>query len=216
MVSITTMRRNFPLHPFWVALHLFMLIVAPARAQTDAANDFATAIAPLSEASYADKADIVKRVAELRAPGSKEFLQAFLEGNIYARIADKKVFIAAEQDNKLTLTDPITQQAAGTEDGTGFEKIGTNNGLRKSLRGAIAQFDLTDPEAAVRLAAVKDLLRMPDETTKVHRPRRLKQRFARDTTARDRHALSQLESRCLQSTQANGRASCRRFLLRTR
>ncbi len=159
------MRRNFPLHAFWVALHLFVLSFAFTSASAAPADDFAAAIAPLPDASYADKAEIVKRVVEIRAPGAKEFLQAFLEGNVYARTADKKIFVATEQDGQLTLTDPIKQESAGTADPAGFEKVGTNNGLRKSLRGAIAQFDLTHPDAQVRLAAVKDLMRTPDEAT---------------------------------------------------
>jgi urea transport system permease protein len=155
--SINVLKRS--LHLLFVTAILFA-----SHAFADPAQDFATAIAPLPDASYSEKADIVKRVGEIRAPGAKEFLQSFLDGTLYVRTEDKKLFIAVEKDTQLELTDPINQQPAGAADATALEKIGTNNGLRKALRGAIAQFDLANPDVAVRLAAVQDVLKAPDES----------------------------------------------------
>ncbi len=55
----------------------------------------------------------------------------------------------------LELTEPLTQQSAGTGKAEEFSKITTNNRLRKTLRGALASFDLGDPSAigASRLRA---------------------------------------------------------------
>jgi urea transport system permease protein len=163
MDHINSMQRNFPLRFVWVALHFFSLIALLPRVALSQAADFAATIAPLPDASYADKTDIVKRLVELQTPGTKEFLQAFMEGNLYARIADEKIFIAIEQDGRLALTDPLTRQTAGTADTAEFGKIGTNNGLRKTLRVTLAQFDLANPDAAARVAAVKEMLRSPDD-----------------------------------------------------
>jgi urea transport system permease protein len=124
----------------------------------------------LPAANYADKNEIVKSLITLQQPGTKQMLQAFLDGALYARTSDSKVFIGEEADGKLKLTDALTQQSAGDADPIGFDKIGTNNGLRKTLRSAIAQFDLGNVDGAVRLAAVKEMMRsVDDEITAVLR-----------------------------------------------
>jgi urea transport system permease protein len=142
-----------------------LALFANANVLAQDANDFARIIAPLPDASYSDKTDIVKQVVGIRTPGTKAFLTAMFEGNLYARIEDKKLFIAMEKEGQLLLTDPVTSQATGAADPALFEKIGTNNSLRKTLRGAIAQFDLSDDDANVRTAAIKDMLRSPDAST---------------------------------------------------
>jgi urea transport system permease protein len=63
------------------------------------------------------------------------------------------------------LTDPLTQKAAGTGKADELNKITTNNRLRKTLRGALASFDLGDPSPDVRGTAVKELLRSLDDDT---------------------------------------------------
>jgi urea transport system permease protein len=161
----TSMQCTSPIRHLLAALQLCLLALLTSTAHADATSDFAAAIAPLADASYSEKNDIVKRALELRAPGTRDFLQAFMDGNLYARIEDKKVFIAIEQGSQLSLTDPVTQQPAGTADSAALDKIGTNNSLRKALRGAIAQFDLASDDAAVRLAAVKEMQRAPDDTS---------------------------------------------------
>ena len=104
----------------------------------------------------------IGKIAQIHQPQVKPLLNAFLEGDLYTRDADSKVFIAKESDGKYALTDAITGMSAGDADTTGFSKIGTNNQLRKVLRGAIAQFDLADTSSAVRAAAVKEMLRLMD------------------------------------------------------
>jgi urea transport system permease protein len=167
-----------------------LLLLATALVATHAfatpSEDFATAIAPLPDASYSDKADIVKHVIEIGAPGTKEFLQAFMDGALYTRSQDKQVFIATEQGDQLALTDPITRQSMGTAGAAEFEKIGTNNGLRKALRGAIAQFDLASPDVGVRLAAVQGVLKTPDDSI----IEALRQRSAVETDAEVKQAIS--------------------------
>lgn len=130
----------------------------------DAQTDFAGALTQLPAASYSEKESLIKQLVGLQQPGTKQILQAFLDGNLYARIADGKVFIVEESDDKLKLTDALNLSDAGLGDPAEFDKIGTNNGLRKALRGAIAQFDLANPDVAVRLAAVQDVLKTPDES----------------------------------------------------
>ena len=154
----------------WWAAALVALVVA-AWAGTAAAadvSDFASAVAELKDASYSRKAELVRGLAELRHPGTRELLAALLEGNVYARASDGKVFIVAPSSSGYSLTDPLTDTPAagkgvGTAPEEGFEKVGINNSLRRVLRSALAQFDLSSPDKDTRLGAVKEMLRSFDE-----------------------------------------------------
>ncbi|MDP8983765.1 MAG: urea ABC transporter permease subunit UrtB [Pseudomonadota bacterium] len=119
-------------------------------------------LAALPQASYADKRTLIVQLTALHDPRVRAVLQALLDGNLYARTADNRLFIATADGDTLRLTD-VLAAAAGTAPAAGFDKIGVNNQLRKELRVALAQFTLGDPEAAVRLAAVKEMLRALDE-----------------------------------------------------
>jgi urea transport system permease protein len=93
---------------------------------------------------------------------------ALLEDRLFARTADQTVVIAESVDEALTtlsLIDPTTRGRAGTALRDELTRIGTNNRLRRVLRTTVARFDLANPDAAVRLAAVKEMLRSVDEPT---------------------------------------------------
>jgi len=126
-------------------------------------GSFAAAVAELKDASYSRKAELIRSMAEQRQQGTKELLAALLNGDVYARTSDGKVFIVAPGTSGYALTDPLTGRGAGTEPEGGFEKVGINNALRRVLRSALAHFDLSSADEGVRLAAVKELLRSFDE-----------------------------------------------------
>jgi urea transport system permease protein len=141
-------------------------LVAPwARAQTPAnapaggADSFATALAGLATTSFPDKAAAVAALFETRHPSAKAVFAALLDGKLYFRNADNQVFITDAGETTLTLIDPVTMQPAGTGNPDDFARITTNNGLRKTLRSAIAGFALADADAGVRLEAVREMLR---------------------------------------------------------
>ena len=145
----------------WLVLLAVVGFVSPAAASD--VSDFATAVAELKDAGYSRKAELVKGLAELRHPGTRELLTALLEGNVYSRGSDGKVFIVAPESSGYVLTDPLTGKGAGTVPEEGLEKVGINNSLRRVLRSALAQFDLSSPDKEVRLGAVKEMLRSFDE-----------------------------------------------------
>jgi urea transport system permease protein len=141
----------------------------PAATPTDAATqpvDFAGLIAKLPDADYGEKRDLLDTIIALHHPNTLSLLNALLEDHLVSRDADSKLFIVDEQPDGLHLTDLLTLQAAGTvASDDGLTKVGTNNSLRKYLRGAVARFKLDDPSAKVRLAAVHEMLRDADEST---------------------------------------------------
>ena len=140
-------------------------VIAPVPALADDAT-FTTVASGLAADDFTAKSEAVIKIAQVRHAGSKPLLAALLDGRVFFRTADKHVFIVkAADDDPLALIEPVTQQSAGTAAQGDFTKVTTNNRLRKTVRGAIAGFDLADPSAAVRGAAVKELLRTLDEDT---------------------------------------------------
>jgi len=154
---------------------IFMLLLAlwgadPAHAQppAPASNDatFLSTLGELREADYSAKAAIVERLGQGGHPSVRAVLTAFLEDRLYFRNDDQKVFILKTADgDPLNLVDPISLKDAGSAPADSLTKIGTNNGLRRTLRTTVAHFALSSPDVVVRLDAVKDMLRSLDDTT---------------------------------------------------
>jgi urea transport system permease protein len=151
-------------------LNLLVLLVltwglVPLVAHADDAA-FAAAAKQLASDGFDAKTDAVAKIAQVRHAGSKPLLAALLDGRVFFRKSDQHVFVVrVADDDPLALIEPTTQKDAGSGPREDFSKVTTNNRLRKTLRGAIAAFDLADPDAAVRSAAVKELLRTLDEET---------------------------------------------------
>jgi urea transport system permease protein len=122
----------------------------------------------LAQASFADKAALIKQLAELHDARARAVLRAMLEENLYARGTDNEVFIATAAGaagDRLDLTDPLTGRPVGTASPDDLNSIGIDNQLRTVLRVALAQFDLSSADPAVRLAAVRQMLRAVDADT---------------------------------------------------
>ena len=160
-VSITNCRATCRALGFCLSLVcLFGIHLASA-----AALDLPTALNQLPAASFEDKSAIIQGLALSHPKGSRELLRAMLDGHVAVRESDKKVFIVSDDPAGYALTDPLTGKAAGTGSADDFDTVGMNNHLRKALRAALAQFDLSSPDAAVRGAAVTEMLRSIDDTT---------------------------------------------------
>jgi urea transport system permease protein len=150
----------------------------PAATATD---PLAPLVASLPAASFADKRTLIEQMLSLHDARVRLLLQALLDGNLYQRTSDSKVVIAmsladsgkgdsgtanygtAESGDSLSLTDPLSTGAPTTATADQLDKISVNNQLRKELRVALAQFDLSSADPGVRLAAVKEMLRAIDD-----------------------------------------------------
>jgi urea transport system permease protein len=148
------------------AFIMLAALLLPAWAATQEPADPASELSALASASYAEKSEIISKLAASQQAAVKPALAALLDGSLYVRSADKQVFITAPApaDGQLLLTEPLTGKSAGTASADLFEKIGVNNSLRKVLRTALAKFDLDSPEVAVRKQAVADILHSLDES----------------------------------------------------
>jgi urea transport system permease protein len=147
----------------WVAA--VVLATSWFGAAASAAEDAALqpAYTQLASGTFRDKAEAVETLGQRRPSNTQALLRALLEGNLYARAADARLFIGTPNEALLTLQDAQTLQPAGSDTADKYSKVATNNQLRKAIKGVLAGFALADPEAAVRLAAVNEMLRSLDE-----------------------------------------------------
>jgi urea transport system permease protein len=142
-----------------------------ARAQeppAPAPTDFAGIVAGLREASFPDKEAAVEALAKSGHTSTRAVLAAFLEDRLMVRAPDQGVFIATSADETTPATDlldPLTLKKVGSSPRDALTRIGTNNRLRRVLKGLVSRFDLTNPDTGVRLRAVTELLRSPDDQT---------------------------------------------------
>jgi urea transport system permease protein len=148
----------------WLTLAVAVLAWFPGTRvdAADSAVGFEAALAALTTSNFKDKEKAVVALGQVRHANTRAVLAAMLEGNLYYRKEDKHVFVVETQDEKLSLVDPVTMKSAGSGDAENFSKITTNNQLRKVLKSALASFDLSNPDASVRLAAVVEMQRSPD------------------------------------------------------
>jgi urea transport system permease protein len=134
-----------------------------AQAPDDAS--FLSTLGELREATYSDKAAIVERLGKTGHPSIQAVLTAFLEDRLFYRNSDQKVFLAKTADgDPVNLIDPVTLKDAGSAPADTLSKIGTNNGLRSTLRATVAHFALASPDPAVRLDAVREMSKSLDES----------------------------------------------------
>jgi urea transport system permease protein len=168
--------KHLPMGGPWL---LFLLLLAlgsavlPIHAQTPASspppsNDatFLSTLGELREADYSTKASIVERLGQGGHPSVRAVLTALMEDRLYFNNTDQKIFIVKSADgDPLNLIDPVSLKDAGSAPADSFTKIGTNNGLRRTLRTTVAHFALESPDETVRLDAVRDMLRSLDDAT---------------------------------------------------
>jgi urea transport system permease protein len=141
----------------------------------------------LREADYSAKASIVERLSQGGHPSIRAVLTAFLEDRLYFKNDDQKIFIVKSADgDPLNLIDPLTLKDAGSASADSLTKIGTNNGLRRTLRTTVAHFALSSPDVSVRLAAVQDMLRSLDDATVAL----LRERMGVETNSRVRKEIA--------------------------
>jgi urea transport system permease protein len=172
----------------WLVLLLLALWgVFPSHAQAPSDATFLSTLGELREASYSDKESLVAKLGQTGHPNIRAVLTAFLEDRLYYRNADQNVFVVKMADSDpLDLVDPLTMKDAGSGPADGFTKIGTNNGLRRVLKTALAHFALSSPDSAVRLEAVRNMLQSLDDPTVAL----LRERLSAETNSEVRKEIS--------------------------
>jgi urea transport system permease protein len=157
----------------WLFVLLLVLWgVRGAHAQSASDATFLSTLGELREASFPDKEAIIDRLSQTNHPSVRVVLTAFMEDRLFYRNADKpedqKIVIVKSTEGDpavLDLIDPLTLKAAGTAPMDSLTSINTNNHLRQVLSTTVAHFALASPDASVRIEAVRNMMRSPNEPT---------------------------------------------------
>jgi len=176
-------------------LKLCLLILCLGGASANS-QDLTQILQQFPAASFSDKQALIRQLTQSHDPRIRSVLSALLEGNLYSRTSDNRVFITEADGDNLKLIDPATGTPGGTVPPDGYSKVNLNNSLRKALRVALAQFDLNSPDAGTRLTAVREMLRAVDDETvttlRAHLPQESDGRVKREIL--DALALADLDS----------------------
>src|SRR6188768_1555878 len=105
-----------------------LLLLCAGAARAGPADDaFGLQLAALATGGFPEKSAAVTALSELRHPNTRAVLGALLDGKLYYRNADNRVFITDGGEARLTLTDPLTLKPAGDAAPDDFSRITTNN-----------------------------------------------------------------------------------------
>jgi urea transport system permease protein len=112
--------------------------------------------------SFRDTEQVVRDLAATGDSAVARVLGALSDGNVSVRKSDRAVFVVREQGRKNVLLDPVTGEAVGEAAGGELTKVKVNNGLRRTIREALAALTLGSPNAAVRKQAADTMFSAPD------------------------------------------------------
>ena len=166
--SISSGYRNarqggFTLGVLAFSILFFVLHVgALAQSATEPPKSPEDLIASLSDASYREKAEIVRQLSAVDEPYVVDVLIALREGALYVRDGAGDVVIAEAQGERFELRDPATGESLGFASADELKRIRINNRVRGTLRDAIAKLSLFADDAATRLRAAEDNVKVAD------------------------------------------------------
>lgn len=118
------------------------------------ADDFANLIQQLAIGSLSERAETVKKLANLKNSRNTLIITALEQGKLYVDGNSNQVLVKNESEN---FSDAITGNAVNP-DLNSIKKIPVNNSLRNQLRSLLSQLNLGSEDDAIRLSAVKRLL----------------------------------------------------------
>lgn len=132
---------------------------APAEVTASSpVTDFATAVAALNEQSFTKKEQAINDLANIKNPRTVAILEAMMGNDLYFDKQSQHIVIGTRKDDGYEIVDAISGDKLGTVEKSTLHKIIVNNKLRRILRASIAQLSLSDPDPAVRLKSVENML----------------------------------------------------------
>ena len=136
----------------------FLVINSSSFAESDNNSaSFKEALELLQSKSYKKKEKAIEQLVATRDQRVQAILEAMLKARLYYTKKEKNVVIVLKTDDAYNLTDQLTQTQRQNVSKSEIKKIKVNNKLRGILRASIASLSLSDPDASVRLNAVKQM-----------------------------------------------------------
>ncbi len=96
------------------------------------------------------------------ADGIPAFLERWRDKQVWLRKDDKVFFFGPDARGEIALTDIDTGESAGTASSRDLKQVKPNSGVRAVINAALVRFQLSDPDIAVRSAALDTLERDAD------------------------------------------------------
>lgn len=143
---------------------LFLFAPTPARAdlaRADLASVLTENRALIEKASRQTIGTVIAAMVDAGDPAVPVVLQAWADRGFGLRKADGRFFLISESAGVYALRDPLTGQDAGQSPRTEIEVLRPNAGVRGLIAAALVQFQLTDPDANQRRAALAAIARDP-------------------------------------------------------
>ncbi|HMO06270.1 MAG TPA: urea ABC transporter permease subunit UrtB [Paracoccaceae bacterium] len=145
---------------FLLTLAALLALALPARADLAAALvQYADQIANPSRQTIGPA---IAALVETGDPAVPRLLAAWADRALGQRKADGAFFIIAEVPGAYALTDPLTGADAGEAPRADITPLRPNAGVRGLIASALVQFQLTDPDAGQRRAALASIAREGD------------------------------------------------------
>ncbi|WP_246251500.1 urea ABC transporter permease subunit UrtB [Rhizobium rhizoryzae] len=140
---------------------LFLIVSLAASSFAQSGADPKALFNALGKADFKQAEELIGQLAATGDPRIVPALEAFAEGELYARKSDSAVFITKAAGTNVALIDPVTGAAAGEVPKAQLSKLKINNNLRRVIRSALGGLTLLSPDKAVRMAAADAVLKSP-------------------------------------------------------
>jgi len=146
-----------------VSLLLGVFMAATADASGTESSDLGAAWQALTDGNYQQKADAIQVIAEQNPPQTVAVLKAMLQGELYYAKKTKRLYHMSEVEGQYRFSSILDDEVVTQDRKRGYRKVKINNNLRGQLRQSLAGLQLGNKDAQVRLAAVNELLKSPDD-----------------------------------------------------
>ncbi len=153
-----------------LTLPTMALAQAPALADDIAIQEvvavptFSEALMALGMSSLSERAVTIAQIAQYKNPRTLPILKALLAGKLVKSKADGQILIVDDYNDQVYQTASVMtgQSLDSIERGT-VKKIKLSNRLRTQVRILIAELQINSDDAELRLQAVKDLAKKPND-----------------------------------------------------
>ena len=148
----------------FIVTTLWLCLTTPVLAAAIETGDetLDAAFMQLLERDFAVKAQGVDVLAESGHSKAGELLRGLLEGELRYLKKQQRLVWMRNLDGERHAVDVFTGEDLGKFSSRKFKKLAINNAMRGQIRALLARLELGNPDAAVRLKAVNQLLDNPE------------------------------------------------------
>ena len=146
----------------WLVLLSVIFTLAIVSAVPASADEFSGAVQALNAKSNKAKTTAIEALVATGDERAAAVLDAFLNGKLFYRKADKRVFITQKSGSVYVLTDPATGKDVGEAKKSKIKKIPINNRLRGQLKGVLGAMTLMSADIDKRRHAADEVFKAND------------------------------------------------------